>query len=40
MNHSCEPNVGVVGLNESGSYDFVALVDIGMDEVRGWNLDV
>ena len=40
MNHSCEPNVGVVGLNESGSYDFVALVDIGMDEVRVWNLDV
>ena len=34
MNHSCDPNVGVVGLNESGSYDFVALADIGVDEVR------
>lgn len=33
MNHSCDPNVGVVALNENGSYDFEALTDIGCNEV-------
>ena len=34
INHSCDPNVGVGGLNEFGSYDFLALEDIESDEVR------
>ena len=34
INHSCDPNIGVGGLNECGSYDFVALRDIESDEVR------
>jgi hypothetical protein len=33
LNHSCDPNVGVGGLNANGSYDFVALVDIDCDQV-------
>lgn len=33
LNHSCDPNVAVGGVNESGSYDFVALRDIGTGEV-------
>lgn len=33
LNHSCEPNVGVLGLNANGSYNFVALRDISCDEV-------
>ncbi|KAL7484436.1 hypothetical protein ACHAW6_010076 [Cyclotella cf. meneghiniana] len=32
LNHSCEPNVGVLGLNANGSYNFVALRDISCDE--------
>jgi hypothetical protein len=32
LNHSCDPNIAVVGLNEKGSYDFEALSDIGSDE--------
>jgi len=32
INHSCDPNIGVGGLNECGSYDFVALRDIESDE--------
>mmetsp|Transcript_6168 Transcript_6168/g.15365 ORF Transcript_6168/g.15365 Transcript_6168/m.15365 type:complete len:139 (-) Transcript_6168:382-798(-) len=36
LNHSCDPNVGVgPRVNEAGSYDFVALCDIGAgEEVR------
>ena len=36
LNHCCEPNIGVEarrGLNENGSYDFVALRDIDQGEV-------
>jgi hypothetical protein len=33
LNHSCDPNVGVLGLNANGSYNFVALKDIVCDEV-------
>ncbi|KAL9186741.1 hypothetical protein ACHAXT_010461 [Thalassiosira profunda] len=32
LNHSCDPNVGVGGVNEWGSYDFVALRPIGAGE--------
>lgn len=28
LNHSCDPNIVVGGINEGGSYDFVALRDI------------
>ena len=34
LNHSCGPNIGVGGVNENGSYDFVALRDIDAGEVR------
>jgi hypothetical protein len=33
LNHSCSPNVGVLGLNANGSYNFAALKDIGCKEV-------
>ena len=36
LNHSCDPNIAVVGLNEKGSYDFEALRDIGSDKVCSW----
>ncbi|KAL3774233.1 hypothetical protein HJC23_000113 [Cyclotella cryptica] len=32
LNHSCDPNVGVLGLNANGSYNFVALKDIACKE--------
>ncbi|KAL3791070.1 hypothetical protein ACHAWO_001981 [Cyclotella atomus] len=32
LNHSCSPNVGVLGLNANGSYNFAALKDIGCKE--------
>ena len=34
LNHSCGPNICVGGVNENGSYDFVALRDIDAGEVR------
>ena len=33
LNHSCEPNVAVGGVNDRGSYDFIALRDIDAGEV-------
>ena len=33
VNHSCDPNIGVRGLNERNSYDFVALKDLDVNEV-------
>ena len=37
LNHSCDPNVVVGGVNDAGSYDFVALRDIDAGEVRANN---
>lgn len=37
LNHSCDPNIGVIGLNDSGSYDFVALNNIECNEVIIYN---
>jgi hypothetical protein len=38
MNHSCDPNTGVVD-NEFGGYDFVALREIRADEELTWDYE-